>query len=135
MCTDRNSVIITSVLRITTLDISSKATDPISGTLISTTWTSVETHASIIVACLPAFKAPIGRIWNRLVPCSRSGQSTRTVNHMEVIGRRSSRPDPLLEFAGLGNIAVMTDVEVEYEHKSRGSSSVNFNQQRLSMDA
>ncbi|KAI9816883.1 MAG: hypothetical protein M1827_001528 [Pycnora praestabilis] len=52
-------VCVTSVLRMTTLDLSSKSTDATLGTLKSTIWTTIEPNVGIICACLPMLKSPL----------------------------------------------------------------------------
>lgn len=51
----------------TTLDPASKSADQTYGTLISTTWTTIETGTGIICACLPMLKAPLTLIFPRLL--------------------------------------------------------------------
>ncbi|KMU85945.1 integral membrane protein [Coccidioides immitis H538.4] len=56
------SVCITSILRMTTLKVSSEAADQSYGTLISTMWTTIEANAGIICACLPMLRIPLTRL-------------------------------------------------------------------------
>ena len=60
------SVCVTSVLRMTTLDVASKSTDQTYGTLLSTTWTTVEANTGIICACMPMLRGPLTWIFPRL---------------------------------------------------------------------
>ena len=63
-----SSVCITSILRMITLDTSSKAPDATYGSLRSTVWTTVEANIGIICACLPMLKAPLATIFPKLFP-------------------------------------------------------------------
>jgi hypothetical protein len=69
-------VFATSILRMTTLDQSSKAPDPTEGTLKSTMWTTIEASAAIVCACLPMVRTPVQRLVPRLFP-SHGGSGTR----------------------------------------------------------
>ncbi|KAI1917320.1 hypothetical protein LOZ65_005089 [Ophidiomyces ophidiicola] len=51
----------TSILRMKTLDVSSKSPDPSHGTLISTMWTTIEANTGIICACLPMLRIPLAQ--------------------------------------------------------------------------
>lgn len=51
----------------TTLDPASKSADQTHGTLISTTWTTIEAGTGIICACLPMLKAPLTVVFPRLL--------------------------------------------------------------------
>lgn len=51
----------------TTLDPASKSADQTHGTLVSTTWTTIEAGTGIICACLPMLKAPLTLIFPRLL--------------------------------------------------------------------
>lgn len=51
----------------TTLDPASKSADQTHGTLISTTWTTIEAGTGIICACLPMLKAPLTLIFPHLL--------------------------------------------------------------------
>lgn len=83
----------------------------------------MEAHTAVIVACLPSFKAPVMQLWNRFAPASSLGRSAQSVNQIEHRGRRGpSRSDLLLISSSRGDIAVVTDIEVQYEHRSGGSS-------------
>lgn len=62
------SVCITSVLRMTTLNASSKSQDLTAGRLNSTIWTTIEANTGIICACLPMLKAPLAVFFPRLFP-------------------------------------------------------------------
>ncbi|KAL1954898.1 hypothetical protein VTO42DRAFT_487 [Malbranchea cinnamomea] len=53
----------TSVVRMTTLKVSSTATDQIHGTMVSTIWTVVESCAAIICSCLPMLRVPLTRLF------------------------------------------------------------------------
>ncbi|WEW61251.1 hypothetical protein PRK78_006741 [Emydomyces testavorans] len=58
----------TSILRMTTLDFSSKSHDQSYGTLLSTMWTVIEANTGIICACLPMLRIPLSRLLPRLLP-------------------------------------------------------------------
>jgi len=62
------SVCITSILRMTTLNASSKSLDQTYGTLNSTIWTTIEANTGIICACLPMLKAPLTALFPNLFP-------------------------------------------------------------------
>ncbi len=70
-------VFATSILRMTTLDVASKAPDPTFGTLKSTMWTTIEASTAIVCACLPMVRTPIQRLVPKLFP-SHYGTSSRT---------------------------------------------------------
>ena len=63
-------VFATSILRMTTLEVSSKAPDTTYGTLKSTMWTTIEASTAIVCACLPMVRTPIQRFFPRLFPSS-----------------------------------------------------------------
>lgn len=63
-----SSVCVTSILRMTTLDNSSRARDQTYGTLTSTVWTAIEANTGIICACLPMLKSPLATLFPRLFP-------------------------------------------------------------------
>lgn len=58
----RNSVTITSILRMQTLDFSSTSSDP-TYDVASSTWTVIEENVAIICACLPMCKGPLNWLW------------------------------------------------------------------------
>jgi hypothetical protein len=71
-------VFATSILRMTTLDHSSKAPDVTAGTLISTMWTTIEASTAIICACLPMLRTPVQRLLPRLFPSrAASGRGSK----------------------------------------------------------
>ncbi|KAA6408501.1 MAG: integral membrane [Lasallia pustulata] len=78
-------VCVTSVLRMTTLNPASKSADQTYGTLISTTWTTIEAGTGIICACLPMLKAPLTLIFPRLLLNSSNkdahGSQVRPAHH------------------------------------------------------
>ena len=61
-----DSVCVTSILRMTTLEAGSKSKDQTYGTYVSTVWTTVEANTGIICACLPMLKSPLSRFFPRL---------------------------------------------------------------------
>lgn len=61
-------VIITAILRYTTLATAGRASDPTAGTLVSTVWTEAEASVAIICACLPMLRV----LLQRFFPCLRS---------------------------------------------------------------
>ena len=66
----------------TTLDPASKSADQTYGTLISTTWTTVEAGTGIICACLPMLKTPLTFIFPRLLSnSSNKGTDGSHVHH------------------------------------------------------
>ena len=76
------SVVVTSILRTTTLENDSKAPDPTSGTFTSAIWTSIEANTGIICACLPMLKQPLTKIWPRLFSNrSRSQSYSSSTSH------------------------------------------------------
>lgn len=71
-------VFATSVLRLTTLDVSSKTTDPTAGTLVSTIWTTIEASCAVVCACLPMVRTPLQRYWPRLFGGSTTARRSRS---------------------------------------------------------
>lgn len=53
------SVCVTSILRITTLDIATSAKDTTWNSIASSMWTVIESNLGIICACLPALRKPL----------------------------------------------------------------------------
>ena len=131
---DHCSVCVTSILRMTTLDTSSKSKDQTYGSLNSTVWTTVESNTAIICACLPMLKLPLTLACPRLFPRSRGYASDATPPHRNSgpyrvplvavpvptagnSGRKNSHnlafgkgPDDI----PLGQIVRTTDVDVDY---------------------
>ncbi|EFW19687.1 hypothetical protein D8B26_007883 [Coccidioides posadasii str. Silveira] len=70
-------VCITSILRMTTLKVSSEAADQSYGTLISTMWTTIEANAGIICACLPMLRIPLTRLGMALRASFRKEEPTQ----------------------------------------------------------
>ena len=62
-----SSVCITSVLRFTTLNISTVRTDSMWQSIDSSMWTVIEFNLAILVACMPAFRSPIAHAFPFLV--------------------------------------------------------------------
>ncbi|MCJ1259068.1 hypothetical protein MMC24_006903 [Lignoscripta atroalba] len=81
-------VCLTSILRMTTLNPASKSNDQTFGTLISTTWTTIEANTGIICACLPVLKAPLSLIFPRLF------SSHISIGENISLGRRNRRAAP-----------------------------------------
>ncbi|MCJ1305691.1 hypothetical protein MMC08_008507 [Hypocenomyce scalaris] len=69
-------VCVTSILRMTTLDPASKSADQTYGTLISTTWTTVEADTGIICACLPMLKTPLALMFPHIFLSPSSGDNS-----------------------------------------------------------
>ena len=61
-------VILTAILRYTTLSTAGRARDPTAGTLTSTVWTQAEASVAIICACLPMLRV----LLQRFFPCLRT---------------------------------------------------------------
>ena len=83
-------VFATSILRMTTLDVASKAPDPTYGTLKSTMWTTIEASTAITCACLPMMRTPIQRLMPKLFPTFgtgyRSGKNGGAdVHHVNIV--------------------------------------------------
>lgn len=74
-------VILTAILRYTTLSTSGHADDPVAGTLPSTLWTEAEACVAIICACLPMMRV----LLQRWLPFLRnySSRSTRSGNGVD----------------------------------------------------
>ncbi|KAL9610501.1 MAG: hypothetical protein Q9167_004810 [Letrouitia subvulpina] len=121
---------VTSVLRMTTLKVSSKAMDATYGTMVSTLWTTVETNTAIVCACLPTLKAPLAKWFPRLF--SRSSGSSSSIAsgrpcqyHFD--GSRWAAPyvdeaiQLSVEAAPPGTIARRTEVDVQVLPKSESS--------------
>ncbi|MCJ1481570.1 hypothetical protein MMC06_001729 [Schaereria dolodes] len=81
-------VCVTSILRMITLNPASKSTDQTYGTLISTTWTTIEANTGIICANLPVLKAPLSMLFPRLF------NSHLSIGESLSLGRRYSRRTP-----------------------------------------
>lgn len=64
-----------SILRMTTLDVSSKSIDATHGTLISTMWTMIEASTAIVCACLPMLRTPIQRLVPKIFPSNYASGS------------------------------------------------------------
>lgn len=139
-----DSVCVTSVLRITTLKTSSTTIDQTYGTLVSTTWTTVEANLGIMCACLPTMKAPLARLFPRLLggstqlsgsAAARERPAADPQNHppsdSNPWGRkiRSSRRSPLRargssdEIFGLASITKTTSIRVEFGQDMESESS------------
>jgi hypothetical protein len=58
-------VVITSILRMTTLNTTSKTPDP-TWDVGATTWTILEAHIAIVCACLPMCRMPLAKIFPRI---------------------------------------------------------------------
>jgi hypothetical protein len=67
----------TSILRMMTLDQSSKALDPTQGTFLSTMWTTIEASTAIVCACLPMLRTPVQRLVPRLFPSQAASETGR----------------------------------------------------------
>ena len=61
-------VILTAILRYTTLSTAGHADDPTAGTLHSTVWTQAEASVAVVCACLPMLRV----LLQRFFPCLRS---------------------------------------------------------------
>lgn len=70
-------VLVTSVLRLTTLKGGSTAEDPLTGTVVSTMWTMIEASTAVACACLPMCRTPLRRVWPKLVAVVKRCQSGR----------------------------------------------------------
>jgi len=100
------SVCITSILRMTTLNASSKSKDQTHGSLNSTIWTTIEANTGIICACLPMLKAPLTALFPKLFPrgsyqCDYSDSSNTP--HRQG-GRSSDRNSPAAAYDGWGRL-------------------------------
>ena len=73
-------VFATSILRMTTLDSSSKAPDPTEGTLVSTMWTTIEASSAVVCACLPMVRTPVQRLMPKLFPSHTASGTGRKAN-------------------------------------------------------
>ncbi|KAL8735939.1 MAG: hypothetical protein Q9166_000501 [cf. Caloplaca sp. 2 TL-2023] len=69
------SVCTTSLLRMTTLSLSSKNPDTTYGTMLSTLWSNVEANTGIICACLPTLKKPLGAFYKHFFPARSSSEN------------------------------------------------------------
>ena len=74
-------VFATSILRFTTLKLSSHARDSNAGTLTSTMWTTIEANCAIVCACLPMVRTPLQKIWPKFFPNSRAYGTGTTARH------------------------------------------------------
>ena len=112
-----NSVIGTSIARGSTLKTSAKSVDQTLGSYESTVWTTVEANTAIICACLPSFKRPLKALYVRFCP---SGLLSEPGNNRGVALDRDGREGML----HLGDIAVRTDVDVQFEQQRSRDASV-----------
>jgi len=71
-------IIVTSVLRMTTLDTTSKSPDP-TWEVGATTWTIIEPNIAIICACLPLFRMPLARLFPKLFPGTEPSRSAGNI--------------------------------------------------------
>lgn len=65
------SVVITSCLRLTTLNLQAETSDP-TYDIASTMWTVIEMNVAIVCACLPQIRPLIIKLFPRLMPASYS---------------------------------------------------------------
>ncbi|OTB04979.1 hypothetical protein M426DRAFT_22327 [Hypoxylon sp. CI-4A] len=89
-------VVITSCLRVTTLDIQATSPDPLFD-IASTMWTVIEMNVAIVCACLPQVRPLIVKWFPRLMPSrypNSPGSSGKRRTHPS--GDRPSRPRPYL---------------------------------------
>lgn len=148
-----DSVCVTSILRMTTLDSGSKTKDQTFGTFISTVWTTIEANTGIICACLPMLKNPLAKIFPRLFsrgtqernsqiiaggihPSKASpadfdswgrfgGKTTHTQLTTIASPPRGHRSSDE-EIFGMDAITKTTDIHIEFgEDRPSGSSSTN----------
>ena len=84
-------VCVTSVLRMTTLDVSSKTPDTSAGTFPSTLWTTIEASTAVVCACAPMLRMPIQRAWPWLLK-ARTSLSGRRGGRSGVSGDASGTP-------------------------------------------
>ncbi|MCJ1477259.1 hypothetical protein MMC13_005930 [Lambiella insularis] len=82
-------VCVTSVLRMTTLNVASKSNDQTYGTLISTTWTTIELNTGIICACMPMLRGPLSWLFPRLFMSMSANDSTGSSGHSRRFRRRT----------------------------------------------
>lgn len=71
------SICVTSILRMTTLESGSKAKDQIYETFTSTVWTTLEANTGIICACLPMLNGFLSRFFPRLCLQGTKGSTSR----------------------------------------------------------
>ncbi|PGH04418.1 hypothetical protein AJ80_08529 [Polytolypa hystricis UAMH7299] len=64
----------TSIIRMTTLNLSSRSLDQSAGTLVSTLWTIVEANTAIICACLPMIRCTLSLLFPHLFPAFCIGE-------------------------------------------------------------
>jgi hypothetical protein len=80
-----HSVCVTSILRITTLNIATAHTDTTWQSIDSSMWTVIESNLGIICACMPAFKQPLSCTFPWLF--ARMGR-TETKDRYDTLGSR-----------------------------------------------
>ncbi|KAI1979614.1 hypothetical protein LOZ53_006315 [Ophidiomyces ophidiicola] len=83
----------TSILRMKSLDVSSKSPDPSHGTLISTMWTTIEANTGIICACLPMLRIPLAQILEYLSSWYRQLLSVKVKESSTTMRVRNSPKD------------------------------------------
>ena len=74
-------VFATSILRFTTLDTASKASDTTFGTLKSTMWTTIEASTAIVCACLPMIRTPIQKLFPKIMPTKYDAGTAASANN------------------------------------------------------
>lgn len=74
---DNDSVVITSCLRVTTIDIQATTPDQ-TYDISSTMWTIIEMNVAIVCACLPQIRPLIVKWFPRLMPSYYSGSRDRS---------------------------------------------------------
>ncbi|KAI9677627.1 MAG: hypothetical protein M1817_006582 [Caeruleum heppii] len=72
-------VLVTSVLRMTTLDTSSKSPDP-TWAITSSLWTVIEANVGIICACLPVLSRPLARVFPKVFSASTSNTHSSSLS-------------------------------------------------------
>jgi hypothetical protein len=112
-------VILTAILRFTTLGTSGRTDDPVSGTLPSTVWTEAEACVAIICACLPMMRVLLQR-WLPFLRNYASGSSRS--DHGVVSQSRHDQASELRPYEHLDNDEISRGVHAPYPFVPRTPS-------------
>ena len=94
-------VILTAILRFTTLNAAGKSPDPVSGTLTSTMWTEAEACVAIICACLPMMRVMLQR-WLPFLK-NMSSRSSRSGHLQHQVPQQQYHTSELRNYEHLGD--------------------------------
>ncbi|KAI0883578.1 uncharacterized protein GGS22DRAFT_195248 [Annulohypoxylon maeteangense] len=108
-------VVITSCLRVTTIDIQATTSDP-TYDIASTMWTVIEMNVAIVCACLPQIRPLIVRWFPKLMPAFYNSDE-RSDKHTPCSSSSSSKPYPCN-----GNRSYTKPGEIRWTHMNGGKA-------------